>query len=75
MNSEDLKKIYDNRLKNIEMAMKHPVFSEYYPAVWREVKKINEVLKAHSCSHEWKKYEGFTEVYNYCTKCDVKENA
>lgn len=27
-----------------------------------------------SCVHEWKEYIGFTERYNYCTKCDSKEN-
>lgn len=26
------------------------------------------------CSHDWKEYIGFTERYNYCTKCDNKEN-
>ena len=26
------------------------------------------------CSHDWKEYIGFTERYNYCSKCDVKEN-
>jgi hypothetical protein len=25
------------------------------------------------CSHEYKTYTGFTEVYDYCTKCDHKK--
>lgn len=25
-----------------------------------------------TCNHAWAKYEGFTETYNYCTKCDEK---
>jgi len=24
------------------------------------------------CVHTWKKYEGFTERYEFCTKCDEK---
>ncbi len=24
------------------------------------------------CSHKWKIYVGFTEVYRYCTKCNLK---
>jgi hypothetical protein len=24
------------------------------------------------CSHTWKNYVGFTETYEYCTKCDMK---
>jgi hypothetical protein len=24
------------------------------------------------CNHTWAPYEGFTERYNYCTKCDEK---
>lgn len=26
------------------------------------------------CHHEWKEYIGFTQRYNYCVKCDKKEN-
>lgn len=24
------------------------------------------------CTHNWQRYEGFTEVYDYCTLCDEK---
>lgn len=24
------------------------------------------------CYHDWKDYNGFTEVYKYCTKCEAK---
>jgi hypothetical protein len=24
------------------------------------------------CSHSWKQYQGFTETYDYCVKCDKK---
>lgn len=26
-----------------------------------------------SCSHVWKHYEGFTQIYDFCEKCDVKK--
>lgn len=25
------------------------------------------------CFHDWKQYTGFTESYEYCTKCDKKK--
>lgn len=25
------------------------------------------------CWHEWKNYKGFTDDYDYCTRCGVKE--
>lgn len=25
------------------------------------------------CFHSWKQYQGFTENYDYCTKCDLKK--
>jgi hypothetical protein len=26
-----------------------------------------------ACMHTWKQYQGFTESYKYCSKCDAKE--
>lgn len=26
------------------------------------------------CSHDWKRYEGFTARYEYCSKCDKKKD-
>lgn len=28
---------------------------------------------AGECQHEYKQYQGFTQSYNYCTKCDKKK--
>jgi len=25
------------------------------------------------CSHNWKQYNGFTETYKFCEKCDIKD--
>lgn len=25
-----------------------------------------------SCQHNWQKYHGFNEIYEFCTKCDEK---
>jgi hypothetical protein len=25
-----------------------------------------------SCAHDWKSYEGLTQKYDYCTRCDIK---
>jgi hypothetical protein len=36
--------------------------------------KMYEGVIEIKCSHDWKEYIGFTERYNYCTKCDTKEN-
>lgn len=32
----------------------------------------NRDAEVEFCIHEWIKYEGFTEVYDYCKKCDTK---
>ena len=26
------------------------------------------------CNHEYKRYEGFTDTFEYCTKCQEKKN-
>lgn len=36
--------------------------------------KMYEGVTKVECAHDWKEYIGFTERYNYCTKCDTKEN-
>lgn len=30
-------------------------------------------MEPKSCSHEWKTYNGFTESFEFCQKCDVKK--
>jgi hypothetical protein len=32
------------------------------------------VFSKPECDHTWQKYEGLCEVYDFCTKCDVKRN-
>lgn len=32
----------------------------------------NSNTEIQQCIHEWKKYEGFTDVFYYCEKCDAK---
>ena len=27
---------------------------------------------AYGCQHKWKTYTGFTDVFDYCTKCDER---
>lgn len=34
--------------------------------------EIRPILQ--SCAHEFKLYTGLTETFNYCTKCNKKEN-
>lgn len=33
--------------------------------------------KPNSCrwGHDWKRYEGFSFIYDYCTRCDAKKDA
>ena len=40
---------------------------------WQSLQGINDMPSTQGCQHQWKLYEGFTQVYNYCTKCDVKQ--
>lgn len=39
---------------------------------WKRAGEKLEVKFA-DCSHNWKSYQGLTETYNYCTKCDKKD--
>lgn len=39
------------------------LFGEYSP--------VSESLD--NCDHSWKQYQGFTENYEYCIKCDLKK--
>jgi hypothetical protein len=34
---------------------------------------INSKKAGNSCEHVWKTYEGFTNKYDYCEKCDEKK--
>lgn len=29
-------------------------------------------LAVEFCIHDWVKYEGFTDAFEYCSKCDIK---
>ena len=53
------------------------------PVITREVWSREHLIKAiergyiilkssSGCYHEWKKYVGFTDVFDYCDKCGVK---
>jgi hypothetical protein len=30
-------------------------------------------IEVQFCIHDWVKYEGFNEMYDYCSKCDLKD--
>ncbi len=32
-----------------------------------------KVILKSNCNHNWKSYQGFTENYDYCSKCDLKK--
>lgn len=35
---------------------------------------MNAIIKLNlDCDHDWKQYQGFTENYDYCSKCDIKK--
>lgn len=44
---------------------------EYDPMIGSFVARSISTSKA--CTHSWKSYTGFTEVYEYCSKCDEKK--
>lgn len=31
-------------------------------------------ITSEECSHDWKHYEGFSEVYDYCIYCDIRKD-
>jgi hypothetical protein len=36
------------------------------------LRDLQESQAVKTCSHTWKRYEGFTETFEYCTICDEK---
>jgi len=53
-------------------------FSSIYDVIENEDGTVSLILRGTEepqiveCIHEWKKYEGFTDVFDYCVKCDIK---
>ena len=47
---------------------------EYYNNTGLVPDKYKEVAEPTGCRHEWKLYQGFTDTYNYCSKCNVKRS-
>ena len=45
-----------------------------YDFVKKDNNSTTQLMTEIKCSHDWKEYIGFTERYNYCTKCDSKDN-
>lgn len=39
---------------------------------WSGVQTLQ--LEEKVCNHQWKTYSGFTNSYDYCSKCDLKRN-
>lgn len=44
--------------------------SESHIQIYTQQEKLN---KNYDCDHSWREYNGFNEVYEYCTKCDKKK--
>lgn len=47
-------------------------YGEFYWDQDKEPSKENTVNVVF-CLHDWRQYEGFTEKYKYCAKCDEKD--
>jgi hypothetical protein len=68
--NSDLYKIKFDSIDDLEYA--YPVL--YFidnPNDW-EIVSSSEPTNT-PCNHEYKLYQGFTDSYNYCVKCDQKE--
>lgn len=52
--------------KDIEL-----VVGYYDMTYWNDGQNLDHL--AGICTHEWKKYTGLTDVFDYCVKCDVKK--
>jgi len=64
---------------------KFPSFGEYLMTVEEfDIKNgryingkpaIRSNINTNGCSHKWIDYQGFTDSYRFCTKCDQKEKS
>lgn len=59
----DVDYIWEN---DFSKAMKLPTGIDFIPFI------VSIEGEKTSCSHDWVEYNGFTEVYKYCKKCDEK---
>ena len=59
------------------MALPRPEFDKFlkeHEVVYDYVLNVYEYYKKPAvCNHNWAEYIGFTERYDYCTKCDLKD--
>lgn len=64
---QDMQVSFSAKLNNMSWTARPPrsEFSAIYT-------KTSERLTNKPCSHEWTRYVGFTDVYEFCTKCDKK---
>ena len=47
---------------------------EYARFKEQEREAFRSNITKYECNHDMKEYQGFTESYKYCTKCNKKEN-
>lgn len=78
----EIEKIYTEIIKN-QMIMRSPMISitqesdDMYQFSYPNVNPIDSSLSKameKECLHSWKSYEGFTNRYHYCEKCDLKKD-
>lgn len=55
---------------NIDLPESFPSTIFCYNPGFNATVKIN---MDEQCTHYWKSYQGFTETYAYCEKCDLKK--
>lgn len=65
---EELLKHFEEHIKTLNSSKFVPFYID------PETLKIENVYPDDWCYHEWKTYEGITDKYDYCIKCDVKKD-
>lgn len=75
-NNENYKVVvlgYDPITNYFNLADKYSYEDSFYDTSdnW-EIDQPYDQIQKDNCWHNWSKYVGFTEKYQYCTKCDKK---
>jgi hypothetical protein len=61
---------FDEELELNELQYKHLHDAIKYGTGFMKISTPEKITNG--CDHKWKLYQGFSETYNYCEKCDEK---
>jgi len=72
-NNDPRKSIVNSGVKFNPSALMDVQGGEHFKHVAEEIAFFDRFDTFKSCVHQWETYTGFTEIFDYCTKCDRRK--